>query len=161
MVTQFKSSKSMTVKATENPGSAFFDPETLPWTDWVMSGTYFKLLNINPINGGFTMLLKVEPNTVAPVHAHYGAIDGIILQGRFSYEDDHGFAGNYLFEGAGIRHIPDSGSEDLIIFAVVHGPIGGFNDDGSIAGIVDARMMYDLAMANNAGAHIERPSHWL
>ena len=42
------------------------------------------------------------------------------------------------------------------MFAVVYGPIVGYNDDGSVAGVVDNDLMYELAAANNAAGHIER-----
>jgi len=126
-----------------------------------MPGTWFKLLGVNPITGGFTMLLKVAPNNEAPVHGHLGAVEGYILEGGFSYDDDHGLRDHYVFEGAGIRHIPNTHDDGMIMFAIAHGPLCGYNDDGSVAGIVDARFMYDLAAADNAAAHVEKPSHWV
>ena len=126
-----------------------------------MPGTWFKLFGVNATTGGFTMMLKVEPNNVAPLHGHFGAVEGIILEGGYSYDDDHGRAGDFVYEGAGIRHIPDTGDDGLIMFAVIHGPLGGFNDDGTVAGVIDARTMYDMAVASGAARHIERPSHWV
>lgn len=149
------------VTATATLKSAFFDVEALPWADWVMPGTWFKLLNVNPVSGGFTMLLKVEPNNAAPVHGHLGAVEGYILEGGFSYGEDHGHTGNYVYEGAGIRHTPDTHAAGLVMFAVVHGPLCGYNADGSIAGVVDARVMYDLAVAAGAASHIDKPAHWI
>ena len=46
------------------------------------------------------------------------------------------------------------------MFAVVHGPLAGYHDDGTYAAVIDARLMYDLAAANNAADHVEKPSHW-
>lgn len=146
------------ITATHRP--AFFNPSTLPWTDWVMEGTWFKLLNVNPMTGGFTLLLKVSASNTAPIHGHFGAVEAYIVEGGFSYDDDHGYVGDYVFEGAGIRHIPNTHDNGVIMFAVVHGPLGGFHEDGSIAAVVDARLMYDMAVANDAAAHIEKPSHW-
>ena len=148
------------VTATAAHRSAFFDQGAIPWSDWVMAGTWFKLLNVNPMTGGFTMMLKVEPNNVAPVHGHFGSVEGIILEGGFSYDNDPGLTGNYVFEGAGIRHIPVTGDDGLVMFAVVHGPLGGYGEDGAVAAVVDARMMYDLAVAAGTAGHIEKPSHW-
>jgi len=158
---QFARTGSSTVAATATVKSAFFDHSKLPWLDWVMPGTWFKLLNVNPVTGGFTMMLKVEPNNAAPVHGHLGAVEGIILDGGFSYGDDHGYAGNYVHEGAGIRHEPVTHAAGMVMFAVVNGPLCGYNDDGSVAGVVDARLMYDLAAAAGAAGHIEKPSHWV
>lgn len=155
-----KRSGTSTVTATATNRSAFFDTDKLPWADWVMPGTWFKLLNINPLTGGFTMLLKVEASNRAPVHGHLGGVEGIILEGGFSYGEDHGRAGNYVFEGAGIRHEPNTHTDGMVMFAVVHGPLAGYHDDGRVAATVDARTMYDMAVAAGAADHIERPSHW-
>jgi 2,4'-dihydroxyacetophenone dioxygenase len=161
MATQLKRSETITITASPTTRSAFINPESIPWSDWVMPGTWFKLFGVNATTGGFTMMLKVEPNNVAPLHGHFGAVEGIILEGGYSYDDDRGNAGDFVYEGAGIRHIPDTGDDGLVMFAVIHGPLGGFNDDGTVAGVIDARTMYDMAVANEAADHIERPSHWV
>ena len=104
MTSQLKRSENSTVKATEKDRPAFFNPSKLPWTDWVMPGTWFKLLNVNGVTGGFTILLKFEGNNMAPVHGHIGAVEGFMLEGGFGYGSDRGRAGDYVYEGAGIRH---------------------------------------------------------
>lgn len=149
-----------TVAETSKHESAFVDQNTVPWADWVMPGTWFKLLKVNAMTGGFTMMLKVEPNNVAPIHGHFGSVEGIIIEGGFGYAGDPGVTGSYVHERAGIRHIPMTGDDGLVMFAIVHGPLGGFNDDGSVAAVVDARMMYDLAVAAGVADHVEKPSHW-
>lgn len=153
-------SATSTVTSTATHKSAFFDTASLPWSEWVMPGTWFKLLNVNPTTGGFTMLLKVSADNAAPVHGHLGAVEGIILEGGFSYGEDRGRAGNYVYEGAGIRHEPNTHADGMVMFAVVHGPLAGYHDNGAVAATVDARLMYDLAAAAGAADHIERPSHW-
>ncbi len=153
-------SDNSSVQITATHRSAFFNPSSLPWADWVMEGTWFKLLNINPVTGGFSMLLKVSPDNEAPIHGHFGAVEGFMLEGGFSYDEDRGRVGDYVYEGAGIRHIPKTHDDGMVMFAVVHGPLGGYHDDGSIAAVVDARLMYDLAVAAGAADHIEKPSHW-
>jgi 2,4'-dihydroxyacetophenone dioxygenase len=160
-VTQFKPGETGALGSTPSIRSAFFDPNTLPWADWVMPGTWFKLLGINPMTGGFSIILKVAPDNHAPVHGHLGAVEGIILEGGFSYGEDHGYAGNYVFEGAGIRHEPNTHPGGLVMFAVIHSPLCGYNADGTVAGIVDARLMYEMAAAAGAAGHIDKPLHWV
>lgn len=133
----------------------FFDPETVPWTPWAMPGTHFKLLNICEANGRFTFLLKVDPGTVAPIHKHLGEGEAIILEGSFGYGDEVGHAGWYSHESAGSLHIPHS-PEGLLMFAISHGPIAGFNPDGSVAGLIDVDWMYETARQNGAADHIVR-----
>ncbi|WP_411818639.1 2,4'-dihydroxyacetophenone dioxygenase family protein [Hyphococcus sp. DH-69] len=132
---------------------AFFNPAMLPWTPWVMEGTNFKLLNFDKKTGGFTILLKVDPDLDTPVHSHLGAVEGIVLEGEFGYDDDRGGVGSYFYEEAATRHQPDSPT-GTIMFAVVHGPIVGHDEDGGVAGVVDARLMYELAAANGAADHL-------
>lgn len=149
-----------TVGETKRSTPAFYNLEGLPWNDWVMPGTWFKLLNVNPISGGFTMLLKVEPNNLAPVHGHVGSVEGIILQGGFGYGDDRGRAGDYVREMGGINHIPNTDDDGMIMFAVVNGPLIGYHDDGSVAAVLDGKFMYELAASHGAVDHIEKPADW-
>jgi hypothetical protein len=155
-----KKSDTTSVVVTNSSRPAFFDPTPIPWTDWVMDGTWFKLMNVNPITGGFSMILKVNGNNTAPVHGHIGAFEGIILEGGFGYGDDRGRPGWYAYEGAGIVHQPDSDPDGFTMFAVLHGGIAGYHDDGSCAALVDAKLMWDMAAANNAVSHLVKPLDW-
>lgn len=141
------------IKPVKPRRPAFFNPETLPWLPWVMEGTYFKLLNINPVNGGFTNLLKVDPDSEAPVHLHIAAIEAYMVDGEFGYDDDRGSKGWYVYEEAGSLHKPDTPT-GMVIFAVNHGPLVGYNEDGTIAAVIDAKFMYDLAKAGGAADHL-------
>jgi len=132
---------------------AFFDSNSLPWKPWVMAGTHFKLLNVDVKTGGFTMLLKVDPDNEAPVHGHLGAVEAYVLEGGFGYEDDRGGVGSYVYEAAGSVHRPTS-PEGTIMFAIIHAPIVGYNDDGSIAAAVDAGAMLELAREHGVADHL-------
>ncbi len=143
-----------TVKANSPHRPAFFDPGALPWTDWVMPGTYFKLLNINELTGGFTMILKVDPDITAPVHHHIGGIEAYITEGEFGYgAHDRGGVGSYVLEAGGSIHEPDSPG-GVTMFAIAHGPLVGYDEDGGIGAVVDGRFMYELAKRNNVADHI-------
>lgn len=139
---------------------AFYDLNDMPWLDWVMPETWFKLLNVNAITGGFTMMLKVGPNNKAPVHGHIGAVEGILLDGGFGYGEDRGRAGWYVREPGGINHIPDTDADGMVMFATVSGPLLGYNADGSIAAVVDAKLMYELAVKGGCADHIDKPADW-
>jgi anti-sigma factor ChrR (cupin superfamily) len=142
------------VRPTNRSRPAFFDPATLPWRPWVMAGTDYKLLNIDKKTGGFTILLKVDPGTEAPAHGHLGAVEGYVVDGEFGYgTEDRGGAGSYFYEEAGIIHEPTS-PRGTIMFAIANGPLTGFNDDGSVAIIVDAKFMYELAASHGVANHL-------
>ncbi len=154
---QLASRENMSIKPLKPSRPVFFDTARLPWTPWVIEGTHFKLLNIDQKTGGFTMLLKVDPGNEAPVHGHLGAVEAYVLSGEFGYDEDRGPAGAYVYEAAASRHMPDS-PEGSIMFAVVHGPLVGYNEDGTIAAVVDGKMMYEIAAASNAAAHLSHLS---
>jgi anti-sigma factor ChrR (cupin superfamily) len=143
------------VRTRRQTGWSFFDPRTIPWTAWAMPGTRFKLLNIDEDRGSFTFLLQVDAGIEAPVHKHVGLAEAWLLEGEFGYGDDRGSAGCYTRELGGAVHKPDS-PRGVLMFAVAHGPIVGYNADGSVAGIVDVDWMYEAAAANGAAAHIRR-----
>lgn len=156
--TVVKSVKSVSPTHKDKP--AFYNPSQLPWAPWVMPGTFFKLMNVNPVTGGFSMFLQVEASNEAPVHGHLGAVEGVILTGGFGYGEDRGRAGDFVYENGGIRHEPTTDKDGMTMFAVVHAPLCGYNEDGSVAGIIDGRFMYELAVQHGVAGHIEKPSHW-
>lgn len=130
---------------------SFTNPGEIPWVQWVMEGTYFKLLNVNELTGGFTMLLKVDAHDdPVPVHGHVGGVEVYVIDGEFGYDDDRGAAGWYGFEQGGTLHEPNSPG-GTTMFAIAHGPIIGYNPDGTVAAVVDAKFMYQ--MAKEAGTH--------
>ncbi|HEY8351204.1 MAG TPA: cupin domain-containing protein, partial [Sphingomonadales bacterium] len=103
---QLKKSENSVIKAVKPRHPAFFDPAKLPWSPWVMEGTWFKLLRVDRKTGGFSMLLKVDPGNEAPVHGHLGAVEAFVIEGEFGYDDDRGGVGSYVYEEAGSIHMP-------------------------------------------------------
>ncbi len=145
----------MTTPQTRQPKRpVFLDPGKLPWTPWVMDGTHFKLMNVDLKTGGFSLLLKVDPDNNAPVHQHLGAVEAFVLEGGFGYEGDQGEAGCYLYEAAGSIHQPTS-PQGSVMFAVIYGPLVGFTEDGAIDGVVDAELMLNMARENGAADHLQ------
>lgn len=131
----------------------FTDTEALPWLEWVMPRTWFKLLQVDMKTGGFTALIKVGANNIAPVHHHVGAIEGYVLDGEFGYDDDRGAAGAYVWEETGAIHMPTT-TKGFTMFMIAHGPLAGYNPDGSLAGIFDGEAMLRMARAGAAADHI-------
>lgn len=138
---------------SSNERPSFIDPSQINWTPWVMEGTSFKLLAVDERSGGFTMILKVEPGVQSPIHRHTGAIEGIVLDGEFGYCNDRGSVGHYICEHGGAVHAPDT-PVGTTMFVVVHGPLVGFEDDGSIAAVIDGKTMYELAEEAGQASHI-------
>ena len=65
-----------------------------------------------------------------------------------------------MFESGGIRHAPATPNGG-VIFIIVYGSFLGYNDDGSVGGVVDAKFMWDLAEAGGAAGHLIKPPTWL
>lgn len=153
MNTQATPTSDATIQVTKHNRPAFVDPETIPWKPWLMPGTHYRLMTVDVRSGGFTMFLKVDPGAEAPPHGHIGAVEGVILEGGFAYDDDAGSKGHYICEQAAAIHQPVS-PNGCLMFAILHGPLVGYNTDGSIAGVVDAKAMYDMAVAAGVAGHI-------
>ncbi len=144
---------SVTTQAAAFP--EFVSPGDLEWTPWLIEGTFFKLLSVNERTGGYTMIAKVEGGNSAPPHMHIGDAEAYIIEGDMGYGDGlRGKAGDYIREYAGVIHSPDSVA-GMTVLLVMHAPIVGYLPDGTIAAVVDARMMYNLAKANGQAAHVK------
>jgi anti-sigma factor ChrR (cupin superfamily) len=138
------------------PYPKFQKMDDLDWNPWVMEGVEYKLVSVDDRTNGFSLFLRVAPNTVAPVHRHMGSIELLMLEGDLTYDGvDIGRAGDYMYEPAGDIHRPKSKS-GCILFAVFNGPIAALDDDGEIAGIVDGQAMRALAAAHNATRIIDQ-----
>lgn len=139
-------------------GSTIVRAGRLPWTPWAMPGTSFKLLHINRSIQLTVVLLKVEPNTAAAVHRHFGDAHAYILSGGFGYEHGEVFEGDYMVEAGGITHTPHTGPDGVLMLGTMFGGLGGLNEDGSLAGVLDCDWHYQTALANGAADHIPPPA---
>ena len=138
------------------PYPKFQKMDDLDWNPWVMEGVEYKLVSVDDRTNGFSIFLRVAPNTVAPVHRHMGSIELLMLEGDLTYDGvDIGRPGDYMFEPAGDVHRPRSKS-GCILFAVFNGPIAALDDDGNIAGIVDGVTMRAMATAHGASRIIDQ-----
>ena len=112
------------------------DHASLPWIPWAMPGAEFKLLSADPASGRFSLMIRLEKDCAAPKHRHVGAVEGLILEGGFHYEDAPHVrytAGMYVLECDGAVHRPVS-PEGAVMFAVFHGPVEGLDCEGKVTG---------------------------
>lgn len=128
---------------------------SLPWIPWAMSGAQFKLLSADPASGRFSLMIRLEKECVAPTHRHVGAVEGLVLEGGFHYDDAPHVrytAGMYVLERDGAVHRPVS-PEGAVMFAVFHGPVEGLDDEGNITGRIGCEWhirTWEAAMAARA-----------
>lgn len=118
-------------------GSLIVRAKELPWTPWGMPGTRFELLHCDDASSLLVILLKVEPGTVAGVHKHFGAAHAYIVDGGFGYEHGEVFAGDHMVEDGGNAHQSLTGPNGLVLLGFMFGPIGGIDDAGNLAGVLD------------------------
>lgn len=150
-----------------NPGNTpkggvreFINPDWLPWTDWILPNTQFRLLYCNLATGQFTILLKVDkvepglPPVESLSHWHAANLQGYIIEGGFYYQngEDQGYPGYYICEVGGAVHAPFA-PDGLLMLLISDGPIVAYGPDGSIESIGDAALHYHLARKNNAVEH--------
>ena len=128
----------------------FVDPNTIPWTPWVMGGIEFKLLNRDGEKA--TLLFRVRANPPLAVHEHLAATELFVLKGKICYAGQETGAGGYMYEPPGTTHQPSIpvDSEFLTIF---HGSLRGFGADGS-EHLVTTQDYYEMAKRNGAVAHL-------
>ncbi|MGF6995405.1 cupin domain-containing protein [Paraburkholderia sp. GAS32] len=141
-------------RVVRKAGSYFVSPDSIPWTSFPFPDTQFKLLSVNFERGSITLILRAGPKALTPLHKHIGAAELFVLNGWFSYEEGKGTKGDFVYEAGGVIHIAEAGNgvEALIVF---QGPIVGLDDNHGVTGIIDAELVYALAKANNATAHID------
>lgn len=121
-----------------------------------MPGAQFKLLSADLATGRFSLMIRLEKNCDAPRHRHVGAVEGLVLEGGFHYDDAPEVrytAGMYLLEREGAVHRPES-PEGAIMFAVFHGPIEGLDSEGNVIGRIGCEWhmrSWEAALAAHAG----------
>lgn len=137
-------------------GSLITRANDIPWTPWGLPGTHFKLLDVNDDFGWMVFLLKVDPGTPPVMHKHFSAANAFTLAGWWGYEGRIVKAGEYIKEAGGISHSPIVGPEGTTMLAFGCGPVGGLDENGNLAGVIDIDWMYKAAKANGAADHIIR-----
>ena len=139
-LTSMTTSPSLTTLGA-SPTLSSCHPQDLPWVPWAMPGAAFKLLSVEPSAQRFSLLIKVAANAPAPRHRHVGAVEGMVLEGGFFYDDAPETiyqAGTYLLERAGAVHRPVSRT-GAVMFLVFHGAIEGLNEADEVIGKIDWR----------------------
>jgi quercetin dioxygenase-like cupin family protein len=110
-------------------------------------------LAFNDARSSVSLLVLAEKDAPTPIHKHLGAAEIYMLKGSLSYEEGTAREGDYLFEAGGTVHIAEA-RDEVLSLVIFHGPLMGYNDDGSVAGVCDVDLFYKLAADNNAVAHL-------
>ena len=138
-------------------GSVVARTATIPWTEWALPGSYFKLLHVNRSIGMTVTLVKMDPAEKTPPHHHFGDTLVYVLEGGFSYERGTINAGDFICEPGGITHEPTISPEGELAVVVFFSGLGGVDGDDRVEGFVGCDEMYEMAKANGAADHIPPP----
>src|SRR3712207_1255465 len=79
--------KRLTAAEETSPPSVFLDVPTMPWEETKFPGIRMKMLYNDPASGMCTMLLKMQPGAVVPLHEHTAIEQTYVLEGRFVDEE--------------------------------------------------------------------------
>jgi len=96
-------------------------PEEFNWVDAPVSGVERMMLDrIGDEVARATSLVRYQPNSDFPVHAHGGGEEILVLEGEFA--DEHGAypVGSYLRNPIGTSHAPKVGGQGALIFVKLH-----------------------------------------
>ncbi|MGH7154864.1 MAG: cupin domain-containing protein [Acetobacteraceae bacterium] len=87
-----------------SPPSQYIDVDGMPWERSKFPGIEHKVLYSDPATGVSTLLFRLAPGAVVPLHEHTGVEMTYVLDG--SLEDDEGIctAGNFVWRPAGNTH---------------------------------------------------------
>jgi anti-sigma factor ChrR (cupin superfamily) len=105
------SMKTTTPTAVFNPAnrpahlaSHYLNVPEMPWENSPFPGIQFKTLYANTESGMSTLLVKMEPGAVIPLHEHTAIEQTYVLEG--SLEDDEGqcYAGGFVWRPGGNIH---------------------------------------------------------
>ncbi|MBI3524942.1 MAG: cupin domain-containing protein [Betaproteobacteria bacterium] len=133
-------------------GGVVLRTSRVPWMPWAAPGTYCKVLHIDMSHAKTTLMIKVDPGTPLGVHKHLGDAEAYMLEGSFTYEHGSARAGEYLCEKGGIRHVPVTGDQGLVLLGMNYGSLHGEDDAGNVLGVIDNEYYYKAAAA--AGCHL-------
>ncbi len=88
-----------------SPPSCYLDVVNMPWERSKFPGIEHKVLFTDATTGVATLLLRLAPGAVVPLHEHTGVEMTYVLEG--SLEDHEGActAGNFVWRPAGSTHV--------------------------------------------------------
>ena len=98
-----------------SPPSCYVDVVGMAWERSKFPGIEHKVLYSDPATGLATLLFRLAPGAIVPLHEHTGVEMTYVLEG--SLEDDEGVctAGNFVWRPAGNTHVAHAPNGALIL----------------------------------------------
>jgi anti-sigma factor ChrR (cupin superfamily) len=85
--------------------SQFIDIDTLAWQPTPFDGIEMKILYSDPETGMSTILFRMAPGAVVPMHEHTGVEQTYMISGSLEDHEGAATAGNYVWRPGGSRHV--------------------------------------------------------
>jgi anti-sigma factor ChrR (cupin superfamily) len=85
--------------------SHYIDLEHLPWVATQFDGIEMKVLYCDAQSGMSTILFRMAPGAVVPLHEHTGVEQTYIISGSLEDAEGAATAGNYVWRPGGSRHM--------------------------------------------------------
>lgn len=103
------------------PPSHFIDPEAMPWAATKFPGIETKLLFSDPASGMSTMLFRMAPGAVVPLHEHTGVEQTWMLEGSLVDAEGACLPGHFVWRPAGSTHVAHA-PEGAVFLSVFQRP---------------------------------------
>jgi anti-sigma factor ChrR (cupin superfamily) len=87
-----------------SPPSHYIDVAGMPWETSKFPGIEHKVLYNDPKTGMATLLFRLAPGAVVPLHEHTGVELTYVLEGSLEDEEGECTAGNFVWRPAGNTH---------------------------------------------------------
>jgi len=102
-----------------SPPSIYLDVPNMPWEETKFPGIRCKTLYSDG-SGMATLLMRLEPGAVVPLHEHTAIEQTYVLEGHFVDEEGECLAGQFVWRPAGSRHVAwcPKGGTMIAIFQV-------------------------------------------
>jgi len=88
-----------------SPPSTYVDVLNMPWQASKFPGIEHKVLYSDPATGLSTLLFRLAPGAVVPLHEHTGVEMTYVLEGSLKDEEGACTAGNFVWRPAGNTHV--------------------------------------------------------
>ena len=99
-----KGGKMATVNNPPELRSLYVDPSEMEWCASEFPGIQHKVLWSDPESGRSTILFKLEPGAVVPLHEHADIEQTWVISGTFEDHEGKALPGHYIWRPAGNRH---------------------------------------------------------
>ncbi len=103
--------------AEPSPPSVFLDVPNMAWEETKFPGIRCKTLFTDP-SGMATLLMRLDPGAVVPLHEHTAIEQTYVLEGHFLDEEGECRPGQFVWRPAGNTHVAWAGPEGATILGV-------------------------------------------